>query len=115
MTVKEEVEIKKRSIIVDTEDEDEILVAHEDVHSDEENLSKKSKEEDPNSGIIFYLLDNHMWIFAIWLIPISIFYDIFWWCQARWTYWMCKSNRHLIHDEKVIFFLNIEKENSQNL
>ena len=42
MTVKEELEIKKRSIIVDTEDEDEILVANEDVQTDEGNLSKIS-------------------------------------------------------------------------
>ena len=103
MTVKEELEIKKRSIIVDTEDEDDILVANEDDQTDDRNLSKKlePEKEDPNSGIIYYLLDKHMWIFAIWLIPISIFYDIFWWCRARWTYWMCKSSIHRNHEEKV--------------
>ena len=56
---------------------------------------------DPNSGFLFYLIDKHMWLFAIWLIPISLCYDIYWWFQVRWNYLMCKSNANRLHEEKV--------------
>ena len=57
---------------------------------------------DVNSGLLYYLMDKHQWIFAIWLIPISLCYDIFWWFQVRWNFWMCKSNVNRLHCEKVI-------------
>ena len=96
MTVKEEDVIKKRSIVVDTEDEEELLEK-----SDQPKVDKEAKTPTENSGILFYLLAHHQWIFAIWLVPISIFYDIFWWVRARWNYVMCKRNANLRHDEKV--------------
>ena len=84
----------KRSIAVDTEDEDEVGFKNGEV--------KKKDDKPVNEGVLAYLLANHMWIFAIWLIPLSVFYDIFWWCRARFVYWLCRSNAHLRHDEKVI-------------
>ena len=85
---------KQRSIAVETEDEDEPL------DPTAENVSKPDKE-DPNQGILFYLVNNHMWIFAIWLIPISVFYDIFWWFRARLNYCLSKRNATLKHEDKV--------------
>ena len=85
---------KHRSIAVDTEDEDEPL------DPTPENVSKPDKEE-PNQGVLFYLVNNHMWIFAIWLIPISVFYDILWWFRARINYWLSKRNTNLKHEDKV--------------
>ena len=85
---------KQRSIAVDTEDEDEPL------DPTPEEVSKPEKE-DPNQGVLFYLVNNHMWIFAIWLIPISICYDIFWFYRTRINYWLSKRNVSLKHEEKV--------------
>ena len=96
----EEENVKKRSIVEDTEDEDEINVVKEN-QALEETPKEKGNEKDPNSGVLFYLMTNHLWIFAIWLVPISVIYDIFWWFRARWNYWMCKRTAHLRHDEKV--------------
>ena len=87
---------KRKSIIEDTEDEEELLEINEN--------ENKPEKTDPNQGILYYLLNNHLWIFAIWLIPISLCYDIFWWCRARMNYWMCKRNAHLRHDDKVSSF-----------
>lgn len=106
MTVKEEESMKKRSLVVDTEDEDEILTVKEDpindvVEEKNDDQPEKKKDKDPNSGIMFYLMTNHLWIFAIWLVPISIVYDVFWWLRARLTYLICRSNASLRHDEKV--------------
>ena len=101
MTVSEEVKIKKRSLIVDTEDEDEILVTKEDCEKDQND--QKEKPENKNDGLLFYIMEHHQWIFAIWLIPISLFYDIFWWFRTRWNFFMCKSNANLKHEEKVGF------------
>ena len=59
------------------------------------------KNENPNKGVLYYLVHNHMWIFAIWLIPISVFYDILWWFRARINYWLSKRNTNLKHEDKV--------------
>lgn len=104
--IEDEKSTKKRSLIVDTEDEDEIVtIKEEDPISQSEEEKKddqpEKKDKDPNSGIMFYLMSHHLWIFAIWLVPISIVYDVIWWIRARWTYWICRSNANLRHDEKV--------------
>ena len=50
-------------------------------------LSKMSKtkvksEDDPpeskddDDGLLFYMMDRHLWIFAIFLVPISLIYDV---------------------------------------
>ena len=59
------------------------------------------KDENPNQGVLYYLVNNHMWIFAIWLIPISVCYDIFWFCRTRINYWLCKRNVNVKHEDKV--------------
>ena len=109
MTVKEEMSLKKRSLIVDTEDEDDFEKIGDEKNSDviQEDSSKQPVEEQ-SAGILFYILERHQWIFAIWLIPISICYDIFMWFRARWNYWTrnqiaydCKSFAKHIHKEKV--------------
>ena len=82
---------------MDTEDEEEICFKNEC-----SNDGAMKKDDKPiNEGVLAYLLANHLWIFAIWLIPLSVFYDIFWWFRARFVYWLCRSNAHLRHDEKV--------------
>ena len=112
MTVKEELStLKKRSLIVDTEDEDDFEKICDEKTSDvikDQDSSKQSVEEQ-SSGILFYILERHQWMFAIWLIPISICYDIFMWFRARWNYWTrnqiaydCKSYAKHVHKEKVI-------------
>ena len=65
------------------------------------DVSPTKKEYDPNQGVLYYLVNNHMWIFAIWLIPISVCYDIFWWFRTRLNYWLCKRNVSLKHEDKV--------------
>ena len=39
----------------------------------------KAKVEDPkpNDGFLYYVMDQHMWIFTIFLVPISLIYDIY--------------------------------------
>ena len=39
----------------------------------------KEKEEDlkPNDGLLYYIMDQHMWVFTIFLVPISLVYDIY--------------------------------------
>jgi hypothetical protein len=59
------------------------------------------EKDDPNSGLLYYLMAHHLWIFAIPLVPISLGYDLFWWLRTRWTFWCCKSNANLRHDDKV--------------
>lgn len=76
---------------LDSDKEDVILVDKKEKSENKEDGLKKSDHNDPNSGILFYLIDKHMWLFAIWLIPISLCYDIYWWFQVRWNYLMCKS------------------------
>ena len=31
----------------------------------------------PNEGFLCYLMDRQMWIFAVLLVPISLFYDLY--------------------------------------
>ena len=122
MTVKEEMEeemsLKKRSLIVDTEDEDDFEKISDEKNSDDviQDDSSKQPDEEENLGILFYILARHQWVFAIWLIPISICYDIFMWFRARWNYWTCNHlayngrayAKHL-HREKVMYIcVNIE-------
>ena len=84
---------KRRSLMEDTEDENEITV--------EEVKVKDDIKDDPNSGVMYYLMNNHLWIFAIWLVPISLIYDIFWWARTRINFLVCSSNSNLRHDQKV--------------
>ena len=39
----------------------------------------KEKEDDPkpNDGLLYYIMDRHMWVFTIFLVPISLVYDIY--------------------------------------
>ena len=40
-----------------------------------------AKVEDPpkrsNDGLLYYLMDRHMWIFTLFLVPISLIYDVY--------------------------------------
>ena len=40
-----------------------------------------AKAEDPtkrsNDGLLYFLMDRHMWIFTIFLVPISLVYDCY--------------------------------------
>ena len=43
-----------------------------------------TKEDKPEfSGILDYLIKEHLWIFAIWVVPISVVYDFFWYLRTR--------------------------------
>ena len=55
-----------------------------------------------NTGIIHYVMVNHMWVFTIWLIPISILYDFLWWIHAKYTYWVNLRRPSIRHEAKVI-------------
>ena len=81
------INVKRRSVIEETEDENEAFVS-------DDTIAKKDIEN-PNKGALYYMLNNHQWVFAIWLIPISLCYDIFWWCRARTTYWLCRRNSNM--------------------
>ena len=101
MTVKEELTtLKKRSLIVDTEDEDDFEKISDEKNSDVilDQDSSQQPDEEQSSGILFYILERHQWMFAIWLIPISICYDIFMWFRARWNYW---TSNHLAYNGKA--------------
>ncbi len=40
----------------------------------------KAKVEDipnPNEGFLYYLMDRHMWIFTLFLVPVSLIYDVY--------------------------------------
>ncbi len=39
-------------------------------------------------GPLEYLVQNHLWIFAIWIVPISVLYDVFWYLRTRWVRWV---------------------------
>ena len=82
------INVKRRSLIEETEEENEAFVP------DDDTIAKKDIEN-PNKGALYYMLNNHQWVFAIWLIPISLCYDIFWWCRARITYWLCRRNSNM--------------------
>ena len=81
---------------MDLENESEVLEM-KDVDTEDTAPTKN-----PNSGLLYYLMYNHLWIFAIWVVPISVIYDIFWWFRTRMSYWICKRNATSRHDEKVL-------------
>ena len=85
--------VKRRSLMADTEGEEDIKV--------EEVKVKDDIKDDPNSGVLYYLINNHLWIFAIWLVPISLVYDIFWWVRTRLNFLTCSRNSNLRHEQKV--------------
>lgn len=87
---------KKKSVYAESEAEEEI-----DLKNEELKPEPRAGGPAGGQGVMFYLMTYHMWIFAIWLIPLSVFYDIFWWFRARFNYWFRRSNAHLRHDEKV--------------
>ena len=89
----------KSTPIEDTEDKDE------NENKMQEETTQEARKRDPNSGVMYYLVNNHLWIFAIWLVPISVLYDIFWWFRTRWTYWMFRRSVNCRHDEKVCYIL----------
>jgi hypothetical protein len=40
----------------------------------------KAKNEDPpkaNDGFLYWLMDRHMWVFTMFLVPISLVYDLY--------------------------------------
>jgi len=58
-------------------------------------------EAKPGKGLVHYLTTDMIWIFTVWVIPISVCYDIAWWFRTRWTYWISRRTSHLRHFEKV--------------
>ena len=99
------INIKRRSVIEETEDESEAFVPDDDHIT----IAKKDETENPNKGALFYMLNNHQWVFAIWLIPISLCYDIFWWCRARIIYWLFRRNsnmRSIIFKNKLVLCIS---------
>ena len=40
-------------------------------------------------GLLEYLVQNHLWIFAIWIVPLSVAYDIVWYIRTRWGMGIC--------------------------
>jgi len=55
----------------------------------------------PNQSFMYQLMTEHIWMFTVWIIPISVCYDILWWVRTRWIYWISRKDSHLRHYEKV--------------
>jgi hypothetical protein len=62
-----------------------------------------AKVEDPpkrsNDGLLYYLMDRHMWIFTLFLVPISLVYDVYFKIYLLVNLWRDRqkvgnSNRH---------------------
>ena len=64
----------------------------------------KEKDEDvspsdANSGFLYYLMTNHMWIFAVIIVPISLVYDLYTYILIQLNFYLGASTAK--HDEKV--------------
>ncbi len=86
-----------------SEAEEEVAMLDKEKGDPEKPVKGEDEEDDPNKGFWFYMLDNHLWMFAIWLVPISLGYDIFWWFRARINWWMCGRHATRRHEDKVEF------------
>lgn len=57
------------------------------------------------SKLITYLVQHHFWIFAIWVVPMSVIYDLFYLAYTRMAYLFGPS--FVKHEEKV---KNVQKQ-----
>ncbi len=63
------------------------------------NLNKKVTVEEAG-GLMSYLMQKHLAFFAVWLLPISIVYDMFLFVQTRLNFWL-RSLKTKKHEDKV--------------
>jgi len=64
----------------------------------------KAKVEDPpnpNEGLLYYLMDKHMWIFTIFLVPVSLLYDVYFKMYTLFHLWKDSQKAFKDHDKKV--------------
>ena len=52
-------------------------------------------------GKILEFIVSQRWLFAIFLLPISFFYDIFWYLRSKWVLFVGSAPRK--HQERVNF------------
>ena len=46
-----------------------------------------------------WIVENHFWVFAIWVVPISLLFDVFYYICTRYNYFFSKGS--VKHAEKV--------------
>lgn len=61
---------------------------------------KKTFTVDEAGGLMGYLMQKYLWAFTIWLIPMSVVYDILLFIRTRVNFWM-RSRNSTKHEEKV--------------
>lgn len=64
----------------------------------------KAKEEDipnPNQGFLYYLMDRHMWIFTIFLVPISLIYDVYFKLYTLFNLW---KDSQKVSESNIAFY-----------
>ncbi len=44
-----------------------------------QDFAQKSND----GGILESLAKNHLWLFAIWIVPLSVLYDVYWYFRTR--------------------------------
>ena len=69
----------------------------------EKTQNPPSYEKKRNGGILKYLIEHYPWVLTMWLIPLSVFYDMFSWVQTQVTYWANKKKSSLRHEAKVLY------------
>jgi len=52
-------------------------------------------------GKLLEFVVSQRWLFAIFLLPISFFYDIYWFLRSKWVLWQGSAPRK--HAERVQF------------
>lgn len=57
------------------------------------------KKEKGDMNLIDYIMTYHQWIFVIWIVPISVLYDCFWFIRTRLSYTL--TNTKGSHEERV--------------
>ena len=77
----------------------------------------KAKVEDPkpNDGFLYYVMDQHMWIFTIFLVPISLIYDIYFKVYLMINLWkdrqkVGKNSKNKLRDHWTLKGVHITKE-----
>ena len=59
-------------------------------------------EKRRNGGILKFLIEHYPWVLTMWLIPLSVFYDMYSWVQTQVTYWANQKKSSLRHEAKVL-------------
>jgi len=61
----------------------------------------KGKLSRSEVGFLEYLVQNHLWMFAIWLVPLSVVYDVFCYIRTRLNFLLSSGGDQREHEERV--------------